>query len=216
MIVKLASEFESDFCGLSQKWFCEFNTGKTEHVSFEWSNNSGYWCENKWVCSRRKIIFEGCQDLSCLLNWLGPLTWSLLLKLPPRKLKFWFVLDEITLLLSLLFIFIYLPYYLAFLGWCSQLFCGYVGWATEMGTWNCWSLHLLLFLSHGSLLKCSQLKGYLCYKTILYHKVALDVQLMNFFIWRKNNVLFSRYQDFRVLVKFANFKICDVIVSIAG
>ena len=26
------------------------------------------------------------------------------------------------------------------------------------------------------------IKGYLHYKTILYHKVALDVQLMNFFI----------------------------------
>ena len=36
-------------------------------------------------------------------------------------------------------------------------------------------------------------KGYLCYKTIFCHKVALDTQLMNFFIWNKNNVLFSRF-----------------------
>ena len=36
---------------------------------------------------------------------------------------------------------------------------------------------------------------------------------MNFFIWRKNNVLFSSYQDFCVFVKPADFKLCDVITS---
>ena len=40
------------------------------------------------------------------------------------------------------------------------------------------------------------LKGYLCYKTIFCHTVALDAQLMSFFIWRKNYALFSRYLDF--------------------
>ena len=34
----------------------------------------------------------------------------------------------------------------------------------------------------------SNLKGYLRYKTTFCHKVARDAQLMNFFIWRKNNV----------------------------
>ena len=42
------------------------------------------------------------------------------------------------------------------------------------------------------LVTCKKLKGYLHYKTIFCHKVALDVQLMNFFIWSKNNVC-SRY-----------------------
>ena len=37
-----------------------------------------------------------------------------------------------------------------------------------------------------------------------------------FFTWRKNNVLFSRYQDFCVFVKSTDFKISDVIISIAG
>ena len=60
-----------------------------------------------------------------------------------------------------------------------------------------------------------KLKGYLCYKTILCHKVVLDVQLMNFFIWNENNVLFSRYPDFCVYVKSADFKIYDIIISIA-
>ena len=35
-------------------------------------------------------------------------------------------------------------------------------------------------------------------------------------IWRKNNVSFSRYLDFYVFVKSADFKICDVIISFAG
>ena len=61
----------------------------------------------------------------------------------------------------------------------------------------------------------SKFKGYLRYKTILCYKVTLDMQLMNFFIWRKNNVLFSRYRDFCVFVKPTNFKICDVIINIA-
>ena len=38
---------------------------------------------------------------------------------------------------------------------------------------------------------------------------------MNFFIWNKNNVSFSKYLDFCVFVKSRNFEICDVIISIA-
>ena len=60
------------------------------------------------------------------------------------------------------------------------------------------------------------IKGYLRYKSILCHKVALDVQLMNFFIWRENNFSFSRYQDFCVFVKPPDFKICLAIISIAA
>ena len=40
-------------------------------------------------------------------------------------------------------------------------------------------------------------KGYLHYKTILCDQVALDVELMNFFIWRKNNFC---YQDIEIFV----------------
>ena len=41
-------------------------------------------------------------------------------------------------------------------------------------------------------------KGYLYYRTIFCHKVALYVQLMDFFIWRRN-ALFSRYHRFQNL-----------------
>ena len=59
------------------------------------------------------------------------------------------------------------------------------------------------------------IKGYLRYKTIFCHKVALDVELVNFFIWSKNNVSFTRYLNFCVFVKSTHFKICDVIINIA-
>ena len=61
----------------------------------------------------------------------------------------------------------------------------------------------------------SRLKGYLYYKTTFCHKVALDAQLVNFFIWRKNNILFLRYRDSWVFVESTDFKICDVIIDIA-
>ena len=35
-----------------------------------------------------------------------------------------------------------------------------------------------------------------------------------FFIWRKNNALFSRYLDFYFSVKSTDFTICDVIIDI--
>ena len=63
---------------------------------------------------------------------------------------------------------------------------------------------------------CQSLKGYVRYKTIFRHKVALDAQLLNFFIWRKNNALFSRYLDFCVFVKSTDLKICDVIMGIVS
>ena len=43
----------------------------------------------------------------------------------------------------------------------------------------------------------SEFKSYLRYKTIFCHKVALDVYLMIFFLFKeKNNVAFSKYLDF--------------------
>ena len=59
------------------------------------------------------------------------------------------------------------------------------------------------------------LKGYLRYKTIFCIKVALDVQLMNFFILRKNNASISRYYNFCIFVKSTDLKFCDVIIDIA-
>ena len=82
---------------------------------------------------------------------------------------------------------------------------------------NIWeNLHINSLMAHQAWSDIIQIKGYLRYKTIFCHKVALDVYLMNFFMWRKNNVSFSRYQNCCVFVKAADFKIFDVIISITG
>ena len=63
--LELASELESDLrdtVDWGKKWLVDFNTGKTQLVSFDWSNSNG-----------------------SLLN--GALKLSLLLKLSPRKLQ---------------------------------------------------------------------------------------------------------------------------------
>ena len=57
-------------------------------------------------------------------------------------------------------------------------------------------------------------KSYFRYKTILCHRVVLNVSLTNFFIWGKNNVSLSRCGDFCVFVRPRDFKICDIIISI--
>ena len=60
------------------------------------------------------------------------------------------------------------------------------------------------------------LKVYIRYKTIFPHEVAIDMQFVDFFIWRKNNVLFLRYLKFCVFAKSANFKILDIIIGIGS
>ena len=55
------------------------------------------------------------------------------------------------------------------------------------------------------LLYINDLKGHLHYKTIFCYKVAFHLQLMNFFIWRENNVSFLRYLGF-----------CDFVIGIAS
>ena len=67
---------------------------------------------------------------------------------------------------------------------------------------------------HNKVMICNtRNRSYLCYKTIFCNKVALDVWLINCFIWRKN-VSFLRYLDFCVFAKSTDFKICDVIIGI--
>ena len=55
-----------------------------------------YWCENGWVFMWKKNL--RCWGWLFLLNWIGALTLSLLLKLLPRKLEPWFVLWSFFLL----------------------------------------------------------------------------------------------------------------------
>ena len=72
-----------------------------------------------------------CWGWLSLLNWIGGLTLTLLLKLPPRKLDSWFVLWSLFLL-RLLCISINLPYNHE---WNTVVMSGLVLLVT---TWNCW------------------------------------------------------------------------------
>ena len=86
----------------------------------------------KWMhLFLRKIHLSRCWGWLSFLNWIGALTLSLLLKLPPRKLEPWFLLRNFFLLM-LLCISANLPYghiwnghlckstiWPSCLGWCS-------------------------------------------------------------------------------------------------
>ena len=86
----------------------------------------------KWMCLfLRKNHLLRCWSWLSVLNWIGALTLSLLLKLPPRKLGPWFDLWRFYLL-RLFRISINLPYCHA---WKTVVMSGLV---LLVGTWNCW------------------------------------------------------------------------------
>ena len=70
-----------------RRWLVDFNAEKTQLVSFDRSNNAGA-IDVKMDGSVlvEKSPFKVLRWTS-LLNWVGALTLSLLLKLPPRKLE---------------------------------------------------------------------------------------------------------------------------------
>ena len=90
----LVSKLETDLWDIvdsGRKWLVDFSTGKTELISFDWSNNTGTIdvkmggsrLVEKWYIKMLGLSF------SSKLDWV--FTLSLLLKLPPRKLEPWFV-----------------------------------------------------------------------------------------------------------------------------
>ena len=100
----------------------------------------------------------------------------------------------------------------------SNSFPGFPFWFTLVFIYNFSKYHLTLLVCFHfvwSILNVFRTFLKVTSATIFCHKVVLDAQLMNFFIWNKNNVSFSRYLDFCVRVKSTDFKICDIIISIA-
>ena len=70
-----------------KKWLVDFNAGKTQLVSFDWSNNNGS-IDMKMDGSvlEEKSSFKILVRHS-LHNWIGVLTLSLLLKLSLKRLE---------------------------------------------------------------------------------------------------------------------------------
>ena len=73
-----------DWC---KKWLVDFNFGKTQLVSFDWSKNNGSIDMKMDGSVFEEKSFLRCWGWPSLLNWVGVLVLSLLLKLPPRKLE---------------------------------------------------------------------------------------------------------------------------------
>ena len=88
--LELASELESDLpdtMDWGRKWLVDFNAGKTQLALFDRSKNTGAIdMKMDGPVLEGKISFK-MLGLLFLLNWIGALTLSLLLKLPPRKLE---------------------------------------------------------------------------------------------------------------------------------
>ena len=110
--LELASELESDLWDTvdwGRKWLVDFNAGKLNWLCLT-SLKTLVLLMWKWMglFSRKNHLLR-CWGWLSLLNWIGALTLSLLLKLPPRKLEPWFVLQSFFLL-KLLCISINLPY----------------------------------------------------------------------------------------------------------
>ena len=85
--LQLAVELESDLQDIvdwGRKWLVDFNAGKTHLVSFDLSNN----IDAIDVKMDGSVLEENhllrCWGCVSLLNWTGPLTLSLLLKLPSK------------------------------------------------------------------------------------------------------------------------------------
>ena len=90
--LEMATELESDLWDImnwGRKQLVDFNTGKTQIILFELSNDTGcYWSEDEWVCPGVKIIFN-MLALSFSSKFDLAVKLCLLLKLPTRKLEPW-------------------------------------------------------------------------------------------------------------------------------
>ena len=93
-IWSVTSQLQSDLRDTvewAKKWLVDFNAGKIELVLFDRSNNT-----DGSVLEENSLL--RCRGWLSLLNWIGALALSPLLKLPPGKLLHWLVLWSFFLL----------------------------------------------------------------------------------------------------------------------
>ena len=67
----------------SRKWLVDFNAGKTQLVLFDQSNDAGAIDVKTDRSDLEEDHLSRCSGCISLLDWIGALTFSLLLKLPP-------------------------------------------------------------------------------------------------------------------------------------
>ena len=86
----MASELEFDLrdtVDWGRKWLVDFNAGKTHLVSFDRSDQTGALDVKMNGLALEEKSSLRCWGSTSLLNWILALTLSLLLKLPPGKLR---------------------------------------------------------------------------------------------------------------------------------
>ena len=164
----MAFELETnlrDTVNLLRKWLVDFNAGKTQLVlSDPYYTTDAIDVKIAGLLLRKNYLLR-CWGWVSLLNWIGALTLSLLLKRPPRRLEPWFVLWSFFLP-RLLSISINLPYAHV---WNTVFRSGLV---FLVATWNCWKsykneyagllvFHWLPLLNPWLSSKCGQVKSFL-------------------------------------------------------
>ena len=86
--LQLACGLESDLQDIvdwSRRWLVDFNAGKNQLVSFDQSNNTFAIDVKMYRSVLRKNDLLRCWCCLSLQNWIGALTLSQLLKVPPGK-----------------------------------------------------------------------------------------------------------------------------------
>ena len=146
-----------------------------------------------------------------LLNWIGALTWPLLLKLAPRKLEPWFNLWSFFLL-RLLYISINLPHGLA---WNTVVMLGIV---LLVPTCNCcisykngpWSFTCCLSWTLDSSSKCSHLKFFL-HRYYFGRCPSELAQLVSLpYSWGRSTCYSDRLHDFFVTIDVTRMSMSTV------
>ena len=125
----------------------------------------------KWIdLFLRKIHLLRCLGCLSLLNWIGALTLSLSLKLPPRKLKPWFVLWSFFLLT--LFLYLCKSTIRPFIEYCCHVLAGalscYLELLNKFQKWICRTVgpSLAASLEHLSFFYMFYFGGFpLCYSS---------------------------------------------------
>ena len=166
--LELASELESelrDTVDWGRTWLVDFNAGKTQLVSFDWSKNTGAIdvkmdgsvLEEKTFFKMLGLTFSSKLDWASYIVSIAK-TASKKIGALIRSMKF--LSPEVALYL-----------YKSTIRPCME-FVVMSGLVLLVATWNCWIsyrngyvgllvLHLLLLLTLGSSSKCSQIKSFL-------------------------------------------------------
>ena len=165
----MASELESDLrdtVDWGKKWLVDFNAGKTQLVSFDWSNNNGS-IDMKMGGS---ILEEKSSFKMLGLTFSSKLDWGSYIisiaKTASKKIgalirSMKFLSPEVALYLYKSTICPCNGILLSRLGWCPQLLLRFVRQAAKTDMQGCWSFTCCFSWTLGSSSKCGQLKSFL-------------------------------------------------------